>query len=123
MLGDDRIGKDHDGDMKYVLLHIGETMEPDEVKVPKAPHELVDPSPNTENGEPTFEKWTTQENVVASPTTLYLHLYHKETNTRLSFSHMDTSQFRQIKTTLQYIHMEGVIFSTKGGRRGKTRMG
>ena len=42
--------------MNYLLLHFGDTMYPDEFKVPKAPDDWVDPPPNTENVEPTFDK-------------------------------------------------------------------
>ena len=39
-----------------MLLHDGDTMNPDEVKVPKAPDDWVEPAPNTAKGEPTFDK-------------------------------------------------------------------
>ena len=42
--------------MKSVLLHVGDTMEPDEVKVPKPLDYWVEPSPNTTKGVPTFNK-------------------------------------------------------------------
>ena len=35
---------------------LGGTMDPDEVKVPKAPYDWVDPDPKKSKGEPTFEK-------------------------------------------------------------------
>ena len=42
--------------MKSVLLSYGDTIDPDEVKVPKAPYDWVDHPPNTEKEEPTFEQ-------------------------------------------------------------------
>ena len=66
-------------------------------------------------------KWTTQADGVASPIALHLILYNKEANKSLNVSQMAANQFLQIKTTLQYIHMEGRIFLPdveKGGRRG-----
>ena len=42
--------------MNSVLPHFGDTMDPDEVKVPKPPDDWVNPSPNTANGGATFEK-------------------------------------------------------------------
>ena len=39
-----------------MFLHVGDTMDPDEVKFPKAPDNRVYPDPNTEKGEPTFIK-------------------------------------------------------------------
>ena len=42
--------------MNSVLLHSGVTMDPDELKVPKAPDEWVYPAPNTLKGGSTFEK-------------------------------------------------------------------
>ena len=34
-----------------MLLHVGDTMEPDEVKVPKVIYDLVEPDTNTARGE------------------------------------------------------------------------
>ena len=39
-----------------MLLHVGHTMYPYEVKVTKSPDDWVDPAPNTSKGDPTFEK-------------------------------------------------------------------
>ena len=39
-----------------MLLHVGEIMYLDEVKVPKAPDDWVDPDTNTENRKPTSHK-------------------------------------------------------------------
>ena len=69
-----------------------------------------------------FTKYTTQADGLASPTSLYLSLEHKEANTSFVFSHLDAIQFLQMKMTLQFIHIEGGFFSNKGGIRGKTRM-
>ena len=33
--------------MKTLLLHVGDTMDPDEVKVSRTPNKWVDPVPNT----------------------------------------------------------------------------
>ena len=56
LLGDDGIEKTDEGGMKFVLLHVGETMDPDEVKVPKSPYDQVDPPPNTSKGGANFDK-------------------------------------------------------------------
>ena len=42
--------------MTSVLLHFGYTMDPYEIKSPKAPDYWVDPPPNTSNGKPTLDK-------------------------------------------------------------------
>ena len=42
--------------MNSVLLHAGDTMDPDDVKVRKSPDYWVDPDTITEKGEPTFVK-------------------------------------------------------------------
>ena len=68
-------------------------------------------------------KWTTQADEVDFPTVLYLFLDNKEANTRIIVSKLAASQFQKIYTTIQYVHMEGEFFFTKGVRRGKTRMG
>ena len=62
-------------------------------------------------------------NEVDFPTVLYLCLDHKEANKSIIVSQMASSQLQNIWTTLQYVHMEGELFSNKGGRRGKSRMG
>ena len=69
-----------------------------------------------------MKKWTTQAGGVASPTALHLRQNHKEANTRLVVSQLAVRQFHQMNMMLQYIHMEGEIFSTKGVRRGEMRM-
>ena len=56
MLGDHRKQQSDEGDMNSVLLHGGDNMVPDEVKVPKAPDDWVYPPPNIENGEPNCDK-------------------------------------------------------------------
>ena len=60
--------------MNFVLLHTGDTMDPDEVKVPKLVDGWVEPAPNTSKWGDNFEKWTTQAGVLDSPTALYLFL-------------------------------------------------
>ena len=40
--------------MNSVSLHDGDTMGPDEVKVPKSPDEWAKLPPNTSKGDPTF---------------------------------------------------------------------
>ena len=45
LLRDDEIYQPDEGDMKYVLLRVWDTMEPDEVKFPKAPYDWVYPAP------------------------------------------------------------------------------
>ena len=66
--------------------------------------------PKQRRGRLTSTKWTTQEDGVASTNILHLRLYHKEANTRIIVSHMTDRKFRQIKTTLQYVHIEVIIF-------------
>ena len=39
------IEQSDEGGVKYVLLHAGDTMDPDELKFPKATYERVDPAP------------------------------------------------------------------------------
>ena len=56
LLGYDRIDKTDGVDMNSMLINVGETMEPEEVKVPKAPYDWVDPAPKTAKGEPTFNE-------------------------------------------------------------------
>ena len=46
--------------MNSVLLHAGETIYPDEFKVPKVPYNWVEPSTNTEKRWPTFDKMENQ---------------------------------------------------------------
>ena len=41
--------------MKYVLLHVGDTLYPDAVNVPKSPYEWVDLTTKTEKGGSTFD--------------------------------------------------------------------
>ena len=48
--GDNGIDKADEGEMKSVLIHVGETMDPDEVKVPKPLDDWVGPYPNTSKG-------------------------------------------------------------------------
>ena len=71
LLGSDRI--DHaevGGGVKSMLLHVEDTMDPDEFKIPKASYDWVDPAPNTSKGVLTLTKWTTQEDGVAYTTIL-----------------------------------------------------
>ena len=56
LLGYDGIDQAGEEEMKYVLLCVADNLEPDEVKVPKAPYEWVEPDLNKEKGEPTFDK-------------------------------------------------------------------
>ena len=42
--------------MNYVLLHVGDTIDPDKVKFPKPLYDWVDPAPNTSKGGSTFNK-------------------------------------------------------------------
>ena len=77
--------------------------------------------PTQKRGGVPLTKWTTQADGLASPTALYLHLEHKDANKIFIVSHLATSQFLQMKTTLQFVHMEGENFLPEvgeGGRRG-----
>ena len=56
LLGYDGIEQADEGEMKSVLIHVGYTMNPDEVKVPKPPDDWVGPASNTAKGGATFNK-------------------------------------------------------------------
>ena len=56
LLVDYSIDKADEKEMKYVLIRVGDTIDPNEVKVPKSPDDLVDPTPNTSKGLPNFYK-------------------------------------------------------------------
>ena len=56
MLVDYSIDKADEKGMKYVLIRVGDTIDPDEVKVSKSPDDWVDPTPNTSKGLPNFYK-------------------------------------------------------------------
>ena len=56
LLGGDGIDQAGEGEMNSVLLHAGDTMDPDEIKFPKPPDDWVDPAPNTAKGGATFDK-------------------------------------------------------------------
>ena len=47
LLGYDGIYQADEGEIKSVLLHVGDTIDPYEVKAPKEPYDWFDPSPNT----------------------------------------------------------------------------
>ena len=47
LLGADGIDQSDEGGVNSMLLHVGDTMDPYEVKVPKSPYDWVDPDPNT----------------------------------------------------------------------------
>ena len=79
--------------------------------------------PTQKRGGVPFTKRKNQVDGLASPTALYLPLDHKEANTRCIVSQMAAIQFLKMNMTLQYVHIEGGIFSTKGGRRGEISMG
>ena len=69
-------------------------------------------------------KWTTQEDGVAYPNTLYFFLGQKEANTSLIVSQLSAIQFRQINTGLQYVHTEGGFFLPRveeGGKKDDVR--
>ena len=50
------IEQDKEGDMNYMLIHVGNTMDPDGVKVAKSPDEWVHPPPKTEKGGATVDQ-------------------------------------------------------------------
>ena len=56
LLGYDRIDQTGEGEMNSVLLHVGFTMDQDEVNVPKLPYDWVESATNTAKGCPTFDK-------------------------------------------------------------------
>ena len=56
LLGDNGIYEVDEGQMNYMLLHVGGTMDPDKVNSPKSPYDWVYPDPNTAKGESTFYK-------------------------------------------------------------------
>ena len=74
-------------------------------------------------GSLTLKKWTTQADGVAYPTALYFCLDNKEANTRLIFYELAAIQFRQMKTALQYVHMEGRIVLHQWWNKGGKQVG
>ena len=56
MLGYDKVEQANEGGMKSTLLHVGDTMDPDEVNAPKSPDGLVGTAPNIERGGGAFDK-------------------------------------------------------------------
>ena len=108
--------------MNSVLLHVVDTMEPDDVKPPTWPYHWVYFTLITEKGYPTFDQIKTQADGVASNTALCLRLDHKEEKTRLVLYQLSAIKFFQINTMLLYLNMEFGSFFTKGERSGKTRM-
>ena len=66
--------------------------------------------PTHQKGSLPSTNWTIQANGVAYPTAPYLCLGQNETNTNLIVSQMDTIQLLQMKTTVQFLHMEGEFF-------------
>ena len=42
--------------MNYALIHVGDTMEPNEVKIYKSLDDWFDPHPDTALGGPSFDK-------------------------------------------------------------------
>ena len=61
LLGYYRIEKSDEGDMKYTLFDVGDTMDPYDIKVPKPLDDWIYPDINTENREPTFNKFDNKE--------------------------------------------------------------
>ena len=61
LLGDNRIGEADEGEMSSLLLHIWDTMDPDEFKIPKALDDWVGPTTNTAMGGTTFDKVDNQD--------------------------------------------------------------
>ena len=56
LLGNYGIEQDNEVDMNYALIHVGYTMEPDEVKVPKELDDWFDTAPKKSEGGTTFGK-------------------------------------------------------------------
>ena len=56
LLGSDRIEQDDEEGMMSLLLHFGDTMDPYDFKVPKAPYDWFDSASSISKGEPKFEK-------------------------------------------------------------------
>ena len=75
-----------------------------------------------QRGSLSLKKWATQMDGVASPTALYFRMNHKESNTSFIVSYISPRYLRQMKTTMQFVHIEGGFFSTNKGRRGKKIM-
>ena len=55
-LRDDVIYQSDEGNLISVSLCVGDTMDPDEYKVPKVLDDWVGSPPNIEKGEPDFDK-------------------------------------------------------------------
>ena len=56
LLGDEGIEKSDKVGMNSVLIHARSNMDPDDIKLHKAPYDWVDPAPNTSKGWPKFDK-------------------------------------------------------------------
>ena len=56
LLIDYRIEKCYEGGVNSMLLHVGDTMDPDELKLPKTSDGWVNPDTKTVKGEPAFDK-------------------------------------------------------------------
>ena len=60
-LGYDGIDRSDEGDMNSVLIYVGDTMDPGEFKLPKAPDDWFDPSTNTAKGYPNLDQFYNTE--------------------------------------------------------------
>ena len=108
--------------MNYVFLRVGKNMQPYEVKVPKTPDEWVEPPTNTGKGESNFEK-------VYNPRIWSSFCYRPAFDSGSQGGQYNFNYLPAVCHPIPSNEDEDAILthggwnvSTKGGRRGKTRM-
>ena len=123
MLGSDGIDKSVEGEMNYMLIHVWDTIDPDEVKAPKTTYEWVNPDNDTAKGEPTFDKVDTP----GRWSNFYYHpVFSSGAQEFQQTYHCIPAVCQPVTTNQENVSIlkhVGWNFSTKGGRRGNTRMG
>ena len=105
-----------------MFLHVGDTMDPDEVKVLKSPDNWVEPPTNTAKGEHTFDK---VDNPGGWSSFSYRPVFTSGSQGGECKEHCLPAGYQPVPPNED----DGAIrthggwnFSTKGGRRGKIRM-
>ena len=122
LLGADRIEQADKGGMNSMLRHVGYNMDPEEVKSPKSPYDLVDLSPNTSKREPNFYK---VDNRGRWSSLYYYPVFASGAKGSQYKANCLPAGCHPVPPNKDgaAIRTHGVWnFSNKGGRRGKTRM-
>ena len=122
MVGDDGIERADDGEMKYVLLHVGDTMDPDKVKVPKLLDYWLETYSNTSKGGLTLDK---VNNLVIWSSFSYRPILVSRAQGVLSNCHCLPNGYHPVppnEDDAAFFTHGGWIFSTKGGRMGNISM-